>query len=74
MMLTVGQSLMTIPWRVKNTTLESSIQTTCILGGGGWSARMRRAGLVQTIDLPPTLLEAFGIALPPDIRGAPWRR
>ena len=29
--------------------------------------------LVQTIDLPATLLELFGIALPPDMQGVPLR-
>ncbi|MGJ6980791.1 sulfatase [Aestuariimicrobium soli] len=29
----------------------------------------RRAELVQTIDLPPTLLEWFGVAVPPDMQG-----
>jgi arylsulfatase A-like enzyme len=28
-----------------------------------------RSGLVQTIDLPATILEYFGIALPPDMQG-----
>jgi hypothetical protein len=31
----------------------------------------RRTALVQTIDLPATLLEFFGIALPPDMQGVP---
>ncbi|MBA4388860.1 MAG: sulfatase [Verrucomicrobia bacterium] len=34
----------------------------------------RRESLVQTIDLPATLLEFFGIALPPDMQGVPLRR
>lgn len=33
----------------------------------------RRASLVQTIDLAPTLLEFFGIARPPDMLGMPLR-
>jgi len=31
----------------------------------------RRASLVQTIDLAPTLLDYFGAALPPDMQGRP---
>jgi arylsulfatase A-like enzyme len=31
----------------------------------------RRSALVQTIDLAPTLLEAFGVARPPDMQGRP---
>jgi len=34
----------------------------------------RRNALVQTIDLPATLLEYFGIALPPDMQGIPLRQ
>jgi arylsulfatase A-like enzyme len=33
------------------------------------AAGVRRASLVQTIDLAPTVLEAFGIAPPPDMQG-----
>ena len=33
----------------------------------------RRAALVQTIDLAPTLLECFGAAIPADVRGAALR-
>lgn len=41
-----------------------------------WDPRCARAGvrrkaLVQTIDLPATVLDAFGIALPPDMQGMP---
>jgi len=43
-----------------------------------WDPRCRRAGavcdcLVQTIDLPATLLEYFGVPLPPDMQGVPLR-
>ena len=31
----------------------------------------RRESLVQTIDLAPTLLEYFGVAIPPDMQGRP---
>ena len=34
----------------------------------------RRRSLVQTIDLPATLLEYFGIDRPPDMQGVPLRR
>ncbi len=34
----------------------------------------RRASLVQTIDLPATLLEYFGVELPPDMQGVPLRQ
>jgi arylsulfatase A-like enzyme len=34
----------------------------------------RRRSLVQTIDLPATLLEYFGVELPPDMQGMPLRR
>jgi arylsulfatase A-like enzyme len=34
----------------------------------------RRNALVQTIDLPATLLEYFGIALPADMQGVPLRQ
>jgi arylsulfatase A-like enzyme len=33
----------------------------------------RRSGLVQMIDLPPTLLEFFGAPVPPDMQGIPLR-
>ncbi len=33
----------------------------------------RREALVQTIDLPATLLEYFGVPLPPDMQGVPLR-
>jgi arylsulfatase A-like enzyme len=33
----------------------------------------RRASLVQTIDLPATLLEYFGLPLPPDMQGVPLK-
>lgn len=33
----------------------------------------RRKALVQTIDLPATLLEYFGVALPKDMQGVPLR-
>jgi arylsulfatase A-like enzyme len=43
-----------------------------------WDPRLRVAGarrqaLVQTIDLPATLLEYFGVSLPPDMQGRPLR-
>ncbi|MBN1660119.1 MAG: sulfatase [Anaerolineae bacterium] len=34
----------------------------------------RRQSLVQTIDLPATLLEYFGLPLPPDMQGVPLRQ
>ena len=34
---------------------------------------VRRTSLVQTIDLPATILEAFGVALPADMQGRPLR-
>ena len=33
----------------------------------------RRGSLVQTIDLPATVLEYFGVEAPPDMQGAPLR-
>ena len=33
----------------------------------------RRRSLVQTIDLAPTILDVFGMALPPDMQGKPLR-
>jgi hypothetical protein len=36
-------------------------------------ANERRASLVQTIDLPATLLEYFGLPLPPDMQGVPLK-
>ena len=33
----------------------------------------RRSSLTQTIDLPATLLEYFGLPLPPDMQGVPLR-
>lgn len=33
----------------------------------------RRGGLVQTIDIPPTLLEFFGCEIPRDMQGIPLR-
>lgn len=43
-----------------------------------WDPRSRRQGarcdsLVQMIDLPATLLEFFGVELPPDMQGIPLR-
>lgn len=43
-----------------------------------WDPRCRRQGercdaLVQTIDLPATLLEFFGVDRPPDMQGVPLR-
>ena len=43
-----------------------------------WDPRAAKAGesrkaLVQTIDLPATLLEYFGVARPPDMQGVPLR-
>ena len=35
------------------------------------AAGQRRNSLVQTIDLAPTLLDHFGVAIPPDMRGKP---
>lgn len=35
---------------------------------------VRRQSLVQTIDLPATLLEYFGLPVPPDMQGVPLRR
>ncbi len=37
-------------------------------------AGRRRRNLVQTIDLPATLLEFFGVELPPDMQGRPLRQ
>ncbi len=34
----------------------------------------RRGSLVQTIDLPATLLDFFGVDLPPDMEGQPLRK
>jgi arylsulfatase A-like enzyme len=33
----------------------------------------RRKSLVQTIDIAPTILDFFGVPLPPDMQGAPLR-
>ena len=43
-----------------------------------WDPRCKRAGercdsLVQTIDIPATLLEFFGVERPPDMQGIPLR-
>lgn len=43
-----------------------------------WDPRLgfageRRGALVQTIDIAPTLLEFFGVAIPPDMEGRPLR-
>ncbi len=43
-----------------------------------WDPRSRKCGkrrrsLVQTIDLPATLLEFFGLDLPPDMQGVPLK-
>ena len=37
------------------------------------TAGQRRASLVQTIDIPATLLEFFGVPIPPDMEGRPLR-
>ena len=39
----------------------------------GAAAGQRRASLVQTIDLAPTVLEYFGVARPADMQGVPLR-
>ena len=36
-------------------------------------AGQRRGGLAQMIDLPPTLLEYFGVEIPPDMQGVALR-
>ena len=38
------------------------------------AAGERRRALVQTIDLPATILEYFGLPLPPDMQGRPLRQ
>ncbi len=40
---------------------------TCVAGA-------RRKSLVQTIDLPATILDYFGLDLPPDMQGKPLRQ
>jgi arylsulfatase A-like enzyme len=45
----------------------------CIWDPRAGAAGLRRQSLVQTIDIPATLLEYFGCALPPDMEGRPLR-
>ena len=68
----------------KRSCHESSIRVPTMFHGPGFMAGGDRAELVSLIDLPPTLLDAAGIAVPPEMRGhsllprlrdasAPWQ-
>ncbi len=48
---------------------ESSIRIPCVLTGGEFTGGGRIGALVSLIDLPPTLLDAAGIAPPKEMQG-----
>ena len=53
----------------KRSAHESSIRVPTLLHGPGFMHGGDRAELVSLIDLPPTLLEAAGVAVPPAMQG-----
>lgn len=53
----------------KRSCHESSIRVPTMLHGPGFMRGGDRRELVSLIDLPPTLLDAAGIALPPEMQG-----
>ncbi len=55
----------------KRSCHESSIRVPTALCGPGFDGGGRLRQLVSLIDLPPTLLDAAGIAPPPEMQGRP---
>jgi arylsulfatase A-like enzyme len=53
----------------KRSCHESSIRVPTALGGGPFNGGGQIQKLVSLVDLPPTLLDAAGIAVPPEMQG-----
>ncbi len=53
----------------KRTCHESSIRVPCMISGGPFAGGGDLPNLVSLIDLPPTLLDACGIDVPPSMQG-----
>lgn len=53
----------------KRSCHESSIRVPALLTGPGFSEGKEIRELVSLIDIPPTLLDAAGIPVPPDMQG-----
>lgn len=53
----------------KRSCHESSIRIPCALRGPGFDGGGQINRLVSLVDLPPTLLEAAGIEVPPEMQG-----
>jgi arylsulfatase A-like enzyme len=53
----------------KRSCHDSSLRVPTFLHGPGFTTGGRRPELVSLIDLPPTLLDAAGIAIPADMQG-----
>jgi len=56
-------------WEYKRSCHESSIRVPTALQGPGFEGRGRIRELVSLIDLPPTLLDAAGLPIPPEMQG-----
>ena len=53
----------------KRSCHESSVRVPALLSGPGFNGGGRLDALVSLIDLPPTLLDAAGIPVPPEMQG-----
>lgn len=53
----------------KRSCHESSIHVPCALQGPGFDAGGQIRELVNLVDLPPTLLDAAGLPVPPEMQG-----
>ena len=53
----------------KRSCHESSIRVPALLSGPGFHGGGRIDALVSLVDLPPTLLDAAGIPVPPEMQG-----
>ena len=53
----------------KRSCHESSIRVPALLSGPGFNGGGRIDALVSLVDLPPTLLDAAGIPVPPEMQG-----
>lgn len=53
----------------KRSCHESSVRIPCAIGGPGFEAGGQQRALTSLLDLPPTLLDAAGIPVPPAMQG-----
>ena len=53
----------------KRSCHESSVRVPALLSGPGFNGGGRIDALVSLVDLPPTLLDAAGIPVPPEMQG-----